>query len=317
MRKKLLLSLIILITFLGFSHIISAQSLGTLDQPPRLRDLEPVLVQVIYVIWALTGIIFALILMFIGFQYMTSLGDQQKQQELMQRGRNWLIGLFLVFLGYPLVVTIYGVIGVGENNPDCYQQVSTPGFHFFFPDVCTDPQANSNKYAIASSCKNFTQEETVLLQSQNKICHPFYGVVMEEGKTYEVVDLGTDGCVKIENMASINLDPDQCDPDYYVAYKENLVSDNLSNIVNGTSQDTFETGSDCSYFSAKTLANLPSDLCCYKPLHEFLPAGDSSCVQRDVHAAAGLQPQKYRANRLNDGSCQLVADSSCQNPEKY
>ena len=134
-----------------FVGTVNAQ-LGTIDEPPRLRDLQPMLVEMIYLIWALGGLFFTVLLMWIGFQYMTSAGDPQKKEELKKKGKNWLIGLIIFFLGYPIVSTIYDVIGIGSANPECYEQVDTPGFHFFFPDVCTD--AMSGMYETGMSCND-------------------------------------------------------------------------------------------------------------------------------------------------------------------
>lgn len=135
MKKKI----VFVILLLSYSVSSVSAQLGTMNEPPRLRDLQPMLVEMIYLIWALGGLFFTVLLMWIGFQYMTSAGDPQKKEELKKKGKNWLIGLVVFFLGYPIVSLIYDVIGIGSANPDCYEQVSTPGFHFFFPDVCTDP----------------------------------------------------------------------------------------------------------------------------------------------------------------------------------
>lgn len=151
--------LFILIVFLSFIPIIladNANDLGDLSSPPRLRSLEPILVQIVYMIWAFGGLIFTVLLMVIGFQYMISMGDPQKQEELKSRGKNWIIGLIIFFIGYPIILTVYNVIGIGDTNSECYEDIKTPGFHFFFPSICTDPEAGSTKYAIGSECGSGT-----------------------------------------------------------------------------------------------------------------------------------------------------------------
>ena len=146
-----------LISYLFFLSIASAQGLGTLDSPPRLANLEGLFVQLVYIIWGVSGLIFAVLLAFLGFQYMTSGGDAQKEEEIKKKGKNWLIGLVLVFLSYPIVLSIYKMIGIGNANSECYKSISTPGFHFFFPTVCTDPQGASTKYEVGGDigeCNN-------------------------------------------------------------------------------------------------------------------------------------------------------------------
>lgn len=127
-----------------------AQSLGTADSPPRLRELEALGVQLVYFVWGVTGLIFTVLLMIIGGRYMLSAGDQQKQQALKDKGKNWLFGLILIIIAYPIVLTFYNVTGIGGTSA-CYQDIKTPGFHFFFPTICTDPSAES-AHALGNSC---------------------------------------------------------------------------------------------------------------------------------------------------------------------
>lgn len=180
-----------IIIFLFLITFVSAQSLGTADAPPRLRDLEPLLVQIIYIVWAMGGLIFTVLLMIIGFRYMTSMGDPQKQEEIKKKGKNWIIGLIIFFIGYPIVLTIYNVIGIGETNEQCYSKIVTPGFHFFFPDVCTDPQASSSKFALGAECKNFTDEEKGVMMDGHKCCSLDQNSIFPTDKwiqTYESAD---------------------------------------------------------------------------------------------------------------------------------
>jgi len=140
----------VFLMFLITSGISFAQSLGTADSPPRLRELEALGVQLVYFIWGVTGLIFTTLLIIIGVRYMLSAGDQQKQQALKDKGKNWLYGLILIFISYPIVLTFYNVTGIGGSS-ECYQDIKTPGFHFFFPKVCTDPTAESTN-ALGNSC---------------------------------------------------------------------------------------------------------------------------------------------------------------------
>jgi len=151
--------------------VIFAQTLGTLDEPARLRDIEPVVVQMIYVVWGVGTLALTLILMKIGFDYMTSMGDAQKQQDVRARGSKWLISLLFFFLAYPMILTFYQVAGIGGSSSSCYEDIKTPGFKFFFPTVCTDPQASSDKYDIGADCSGFGQEEFNTIGSSS-CCRP-------------------------------------------------------------------------------------------------------------------------------------------------
>ncbi|MBN1332114.1 hypothetical protein JW978_04565 [Candidatus Dojkabacteria bacterium] len=158
-----------LLLFVGLGSI-SAQTLGTLDEPARLRDIEPIVVQMIYVVWGVGTLGLTLILMKIGFDYMTSMGDAQKQQEIRAKGSKWLISVLIFYLAYPIILTFYQVTGIGEANEECYKDILTPGFHFFFADVCTDPQAGSDKYDINADCVNYTDEELASLVGRGNCC---------------------------------------------------------------------------------------------------------------------------------------------------
>ncbi len=209
--------------------VVAAQGLGTADEPPRLRDLEPLLVQLIYMIWALGGLLFTVLLIFIGVQYMASGGDPQKKEELKKKGRNWLIGLVLFFVGYPIVATIYDVLEVGVTNPECYQQVKTPGFHFFFPDVCTDPQKASTKYDINASCNPATGGVEPSELAANKCCFNtgavtiVYPIDKWIGNTpgtlfrYERNARGYCASTSSADMCSTATSPTTCIPDYTIS----------------------------------------------------------------------------------------------------
>jgi len=186
------------------SDMVSAQTLGTATEPARLRDLEPIVVQLIYVVWGLGSLLLTIILAYIGFLYMTSLGDGQKKEEAKERGGKWLISVLIFYLAYPVLLTIYNVAGVGESN-DCYADISTPGFHFFFPDVCTDPQAGSLKYDSMEDCTNFSPDELSLLAQRRNCCLSIgaanitipAGVGIESGQNVFTYDAGKGICTGV------------------------------------------------------------------------------------------------------------------------
>lgn len=131
------------------------------DGPFKLRDLEPLLVQVVYFVWAFCGIFFGALLVWIGIQYMMTLTDTQKKQELADRGKRWLISLLIVGFCYPAIAGIYDFFGIGKTNPECYEDIATPGFHFFFPNVCTDPSAGGEHGIGAVADKGVIVKDTL------------------------------------------------------------------------------------------------------------------------------------------------------------
>jgi hypothetical protein len=174
MQVKRIKLLFFFYLFLSFISRVSAQTLGTDDSPPRLRDLEGLAVQMLYFAWGLAGLIFTVLLIIIGARYMTSAGDQQKQQALKEKGKNWVLGLILFFLAYPIVLTFYSVTGIGQTGSSCYKDITTPGFHFFFPSVCTDPNAEgSNSYGSACEAgENLGSDQKCCYISSVKIIMP-------------------------------------------------------------------------------------------------------------------------------------------------
>lgn len=210
--------------FTLFVGAVSAQTLGTATEPARLRDLEPLIVQLIYVVWGFGTLGLTFILAFIGFLYMTSLGDSQKQQEIKDRAGKWLISVLIFYLAYPLLLTIYGIAGIGDSNSDCYEDIGTPGFHFFFPDICTDPQSGSIKYAAGSDCSNLNQEELDLLAGKNRCCLESR-MIVEQGNCIERVYPNTNSgqsatfyVSSTVNGSCTLVSNSSCDPEYLVTY---------------------------------------------------------------------------------------------------
>lgn len=103
--------------------------------PPQLRQLEIWFVRIMYSLWALSGIFFTFVLIWIGFQYMTSFGNEMALSEVIKKFRNWMIGLGLVFLSYPVLNTFFALLPLDESQ-SCYADLTLPGFQFFFPNAC-------------------------------------------------------------------------------------------------------------------------------------------------------------------------------------
>lgn len=105
-------------------------------EPPQLRELQYVVIRFIYAAWAFGGIVFMLLLVVIGFIYLTSAGDEQKAEQAKKRGGQWVIGVLLYFLSQPVVATI--MRGLISNEAECYANLRDPGFTFFFSTVCSE-----------------------------------------------------------------------------------------------------------------------------------------------------------------------------------
>jgi hypothetical protein len=112
-------------------------------EPPRLQELEVIAVRLLYAAWACGGIIFMVLLVLIGYTYMTSAGDQGKVESARKRGTQWIIGFLLFFFSQPIVATL--MKGLISGNTTCFKDLTDPGFTFFFTSVCTQgDQANTN-----------------------------------------------------------------------------------------------------------------------------------------------------------------------------
>lgn len=108
-------------------------------KPPSSRQLQFWFVRVLYVMWAVAGIVFTLVLMGIGFNYMTSFNNEVVLADVIKKFRKWIIGLALVILAYPMLNTFFGVLGLRES--ECLSDIQLPGFQFFFPQACViEPQ---------------------------------------------------------------------------------------------------------------------------------------------------------------------------------
>lgn len=108
-------------------------------KPPTLQIVQVWFVRLVYVIWAVSGVVFTLALMWIGFKYLTSFGNEYAQGGVIKDLRKWLVGLVLVFLSYPVLNTFYNILPLSETA--CFSDINVIGFQFFFPDACiTTPE---------------------------------------------------------------------------------------------------------------------------------------------------------------------------------
>lgn len=129
--------------YIGCQQITDLDGNGNLDIyaalpiPPRLIQAEVWFWSLVYALWTLSGLVFTVTLIFLGFLYMTSQGDPERLATIKKRISQWAIGLVLVFLAYPILATFFSFIGV---NSCISEQVELPGFRIFFGTII-DPDA--------------------------------------------------------------------------------------------------------------------------------------------------------------------------------
>ncbi len=107
---------------------------NAIPNPPTLEIAQIWFVRIIYVIWAFSGLAFTAILMWLGFQYLTSFGNEVALADVVKKFRYWLIGIALVFLSYPALNTFFRILPI--NQTQCFADIQLPAFRFFFPTAC-------------------------------------------------------------------------------------------------------------------------------------------------------------------------------------
>lgn len=150
--KKIFIIIIfvtILLTPLVFAHSQSfAQAnVNCLDeenayapecQTGDLRDLQGLVIRLIYFVWAAGIPLITGVVLLTGYQYMTSGDNSELQESLKQRGGFIVVGMLLFFASQPIAAGIMNFL-ITNKDSACYENLNTPGFTFFFPTVC-NPQ---------------------------------------------------------------------------------------------------------------------------------------------------------------------------------
>ncbi|MBN1916241.1 hypothetical protein JW796_04670 [Candidatus Dojkabacteria bacterium] len=109
---------------------------GECAKPPTLVLVEIWVIKGLYIVWALGGFIFLAGLVAIGFQWMTSGGDEQKLKELKQQATYWAISIPVFFGGVPAINTVLRVFPI-DQDALCMEQLTLPAFQLVFPNACT------------------------------------------------------------------------------------------------------------------------------------------------------------------------------------
>lgn len=119
----------------GISEEEARQEYEKQCKPPNLVDFQPLVVRLIYFVWIGSGVVFIFGFMYIGYIYMTSAGDVQKQGDLRQKAVYLVGAIILLFASQPIATILMRTVVTSNNQ--CFQGISdTPGFTFFFSEVC-------------------------------------------------------------------------------------------------------------------------------------------------------------------------------------
>lgn len=136
---------------------------ATLKAPP-LQQLELWFRRILYAIWAIVGSFSFVMLIYLGYQYMIRGGtSDQELVKLRKAIINYVLGFALVFLSIPILTTFFTVLGINKNVT-CYD-VAMPGFQFFFPELCTDP----NDTYVNNPCAIITDTVEALKKDNPRI----------------------------------------------------------------------------------------------------------------------------------------------------
>ncbi len=103
--------------------------------PPRFGDVSILLYRLLDLMYAFGGVIFMALLVFIGFQWMSSAGNEEAIGAARQRLLYWILGFILYFFSATIVTSIYTTLEV----KDCTGETRTPGLSIFYENSCPEP----------------------------------------------------------------------------------------------------------------------------------------------------------------------------------
>lgn len=134
---------------------------NAIPKPPPLTIIQVWFVRIIAIMWGVSGVAFTGLLIWIGFKYMTSFNNEYQLGKVIEDLRKWMVGLGLVFLSYPFLVTFFRVLPLSQTS--CYDDINVPGFQFFFPEACeVDP--------CLVVFDNFPDEDSIEAQRAYQAC---------------------------------------------------------------------------------------------------------------------------------------------------
>ena len=127
---------ILITAFIFLYSPIAARSALVDEEMPRLRDTETIIANALIALWALSIPYFLFNVVYIGFLYMTSMGDETKAQTAKQRGGRIILSFAIVFGGWIIVKFLIEILQLkGAGN--CMDTVlPDPMIKFFFENPC-------------------------------------------------------------------------------------------------------------------------------------------------------------------------------------
>lgn len=130
------------ITLLVFSFLskISVKATTQLNvvgaDMPRLKSLETIFLNIMVAIWALSIPYFLFNIVYIGFLYMTSMGDETKAASAKGRGGKLVLSAIILFGGWLVVNFLMNILNLKGGECLDGTPVTEPFFRFFFTSAC-------------------------------------------------------------------------------------------------------------------------------------------------------------------------------------
>jgi hypothetical protein len=140
------------------------------SDPPRFGDVSILLYRLLDLMYAFGGVIFMALLVFIGFQWMSSGGNEEAIGAARQRLLYWVLGFILYFFSATIVTSIYTTLEV----KDCTGETRTPGLSIFYENSCPEPtyyisykEKNPSIEPSGEICSYGNRDEQVLMKQRN------------------------------------------------------------------------------------------------------------------------------------------------------
>ena len=76
----------------------------------KSKDIRLIVVNIIKIFLGLLGLIFVILIIFAGFKYMTSMGNQEKTKEALDQIKAAVIGLIIIFCAYSITDYIFDCV---------------------------------------------------------------------------------------------------------------------------------------------------------------------------------------------------------------
>ncbi len=158
--------------FIASQFLLVSPILAQGGEPPRFGDISVLLYRLLDLMYAFGGVIFLALLIFIGFQWMSSAGNEEAIGAARQRLIYWVLGFILYFFSATIVTSIYTTLEV----KDCTGQTRTPGLSIFYENACPEPTyyieytaAAAQPNTSARVCSYGNRDERELEKQENSM----------------------------------------------------------------------------------------------------------------------------------------------------